>query len=64
MSNFYYIIDELLAKPDNEYDKNQQKMIFAWIKKFSKALKGNLKEYWRYKVGNYRVLADIYDDQI
>ena len=33
-------------------------------KKYGKALKGNLKEYWRYKVGNYRVLADIDDDQI
>lgn len=33
-------------------------------KKYGKALKGNLKEYWIYRVGNYRVLADIKDDQI
>ena len=29
-----------------------------------KALKGNLREYWRYRVGNYRLLADIDDQQI
>ena len=27
-----------------------------------KALKGDLGEYWRYRVGNYRILCDIIDD--
>lgn len=58
----------------SKIDKNQQKMIYAWIeknlvgtdnpKKYGKALKGNLKEYWRYRVGNYRILADINNEEI
>lgn len=50
-------------------DKGQQRMIISWIEKnlqnsnnpkqHGKALKGQLKEYWRYRVGNYRILAEI-----
>ena len=29
-----------------------------------KALKGNLNDIWRYRVGNYRILAKIEDDRI
>lgn len=29
-----------------------------------KALKGNLKNQWRYKVGNYRIMCDIEDDKL
>lgn len=31
---------------------------------FGKGLKGNLKEYWRYPVGTYRISADIDNDEI
>ena len=29
-----------------------------------KALKGILKDYWRYRIGDYRLIADINDDKI
>lgn len=55
-------------------DKAQQRFIIAWIEKnlietenpraLGKWLKGHLKTYWRYRVGNYRILADIDDDDI
>lgn len=55
-------------------DKAQQKLIIAWIEKnlihsedpraLGKRLKGDLKMYWRYRVGSYRILADINDDEI
>jgi len=55
-------------------DKAQQRLIIAWIEKnlmnvkdprmIGKSLKGHLKSYWRYRVGNYRILADINDDKI
>ena len=58
----------------SKLDKSQQTMLLAWIeknlvntdnpKKYGKALKGNLKEYWRYRIGDYRILADINDGQI
>lgn len=55
-------------------DKAQQRLIIAWIEKnvtnsedpraLGKGLKGTLKAYWRYRVGNYRILADIDNDEI
>ncbi len=29
-----------------------------------RGLPGNLAGYWRYRVGNYRVLAEIHDDRL
>ena len=53
-------------------DKGMVKLIFHWIEKnlvncidprrHGKALTGNLKGYWRYQVGDYRLFAEIYDD--
>lgn len=31
---------------------------------FGKALKGDLNEIWRYRVGDYRILAKIEDDRV
>ncbi len=52
-----------------------QKQIKSWIVKnndliasnprvIGKNLKGNLKKYWRYRIGNYRLLAQIEDDKL
>lgn len=29
-----------------------------------KALKGELSEYWRYRVGDYRLVCEIFDDKM
>ncbi len=29
-----------------------------------KALKGNLRGYWRYRIGDYRIITEINDDEI
>ena len=52
----------------------QAKMIIAWIEKnlegcdnprlYGKSLAANLKGLWRYRVGSYRVIADIQDDVV
>lgn len=71
----YRVVYEREAiKSFSKIDKKQQILIISWIeknlldtdnpKKHGKALKGNLKNYWRYRVGNYRILADIDDNQI
>jgi mRNA interferase RelE/StbE len=72
--NYHVVYEKKALKSLSKLDKGQQKMILAWIEKnlmntenpkvHGKALKGNLKEYWRYRVGNYRLLADIDDQQI
>ncbi|MCA9767057.1 MAG: type II toxin-antitoxin system RelE/ParE family toxin [Carnobacterium sp.] len=71
--NYHVVYEKKALKSFSKLDKGQQKMILAWIEKnlvntedpkiHGKALKGNLREYWRYRVGNYRLLADI-DDQL
>ena len=55
-------------------DKAVSTLIFAWLKKnidgaadpraFGKALKGDKKEMWRYRIGDYRVLANIEDENL
>jgi mRNA interferase RelE/StbE len=31
---------------------------------YGKALQGNMKDKWRYRVGEYRILANIEDDKV
>lgn len=55
-------------------DKAVSALIFAWLKKnidgaadpraFGKALKGDKKEMWRYRIGDYRVLLNIEDENL
>lgn len=65
--------DKNADKQLRNIDKTQQKIIVNWIIKnlentddpriFGKALKGNLKDYWRYRAGGYRIIAEINDDE-
>lgn len=55
-------------------DRNQSRIIVAWIRKnlegtndprrFGKGLTGNRSGEWRYRIGNYRILAFIQDAEI
>ena len=57
-----------------EIGKSQLKMIVSWIEKnlkgtteprlYGSPLKGSLKNYWRYRVGTYRIIAKINDNDI
>lgn len=68
------VYEKKAVKSFAKLDKGQQNMIAAWIeknlvqtanpRKHGKALKGEFKDYWRYRVGNYRILADIDDEEI
>jgi mRNA interferase RelE/StbE len=71
----YRILFEKNAEKQlKKIDITQQRIIVNWIAKnlenapdpriFGKLLKGNLKEYWRYRVGNYRIIAEINDDEV
>ena len=51
-----------------------QRTVSKWIKKnlegcedprlHGKALTGNFKGFWRYRIGDYRLLADIQDSEL
>ena len=55
-------------------DRPMRSLIMGWIGKnlvdcenpraTGKALVGNLKGLWRYRVGDYRIIADIRDDEV
>ena len=48
------LLDELLNKYDGLENPRQH----------GKALKGELKKCWRYRIGNYRIICDIQDDKM
>lgn len=71
----YNVIYEKNAlKNLSKIDSKQRIMILSWIEKnlintenprqHGKSLKGSLNNYWRYRVGNYRILVDINDREI
>lgn len=74
MKKYKVIINPKAQKQLKKMDYIQAKSINIWIEKnligcinpyFSgKPLKGNKKGLWRYRVGCYRILADIDDDKI
>jgi mRNA interferase RelE/StbE len=67
-------LSDAAQKNLSKIDKHQAKIIVAWIEKnlegcdnprlHGRALTYGLKGLWRYKVGDYRLIADIQDDVI
>ncbi|MGI6359708.1 MAG: type II toxin-antitoxin system RelE family toxin [Acholeplasmatales bacterium] len=65
---------ERALKSLQKLDKPQVKLILAWISKnlenssnpklLGKKLKHNLKYYYRYRIGNYRIIADIQEEKL
>lgn len=55
-------------------DPSVQKLCALWIKnnlentknpkQFGKPLKGELKSFWRYRIGPYRLIVEIQDDKL
>lgn len=71
----YKVIYEKKAlKSLSKIDSKQRNIILSWIEKnlvdtdnpkqYGKNLKGDLNDYWRYRVGNYRILANIDKENI
>jgi len=62
------------VKKLKKLDKPTAKIITEWVKKhlegtdnprkLGKPLSGNRSNQWRYRKGNYRIIADIQDDEI
>ena len=61
-------------KSFKKLDRQSQKLIKNWMEGnliycqdprfYGKALTGNFKGIWRYRIGAYRLLAKIYDDKL
>jgi len=67
-------IENPAQKSLKKMDKNDSKIIMAWISKNlvncedpyiqGKSLQGNLKGKWRYRIGDYRLLCNIDNENI
>nr|WP_300001800.1 type II toxin-antitoxin system RelE/ParE family toxin [Tissierella sp.] len=75
MSKQYKVRLEKLAQISlKKMDQNDAKIIMSWISKnlvncedpyvHGKSLQGDFKGKWRYRVGNYRLIANINNDNI
>ncbi len=63
-----------VIKDLRKLDKHDRQRIYDWIDKNllsidnprqkGKALKGDLREYWCYRVGNYRLITIIEDEKL
>ena len=61
-------------KEFSKFDRYTQRLLSSWIKKnlsdtsnprlHGKALSGNLKGLWRYRIGDYRLICEINDDEL
>jgi len=68
------IFTEKALKSLKKMDKHISSLIIGWIEKnlqgctdprqFGKGLTANRSGQWRYRVGDYRLLADIQDEKI
>lgn len=71
MNNWTIIFSEEASETFLKLDKNIQRMIQNWMAKhlmntndprlFGKPIKGNFKGFWRYRVGDYRLICNIKD---
>lgn len=58
----------------SKLDKYTKKLIIAWIEKnlvdcsdpraHGKSLSGNRNDQWRYRVGDYRIIAEILEEKV
>lgn len=74
MKSFSVEYDEKAKKKLEKMDMSVRKRIYAWVEKNlkgcdnprlrGKPLEGKLSGYWRYRVGDFRLIADIQDDKI
>lgn len=75
MNKYSLIITERFEKQFKKLDVSVQRTIKKWIDKhllaadadprdFGKGLSGNKKGYWRYRIGDYRLLCEILDREL
>lgn len=68
---YHWSFDKVAEKNFSELDQQVQRRIVRWLDKhiegydnpraWGKALEGDLGTLWRYRIGSYRVIADIND---
>ncbi|AYW47050.1 type II toxin-antitoxin system mRNA interferase toxin, RelE/StbE family [Tetragenococcus osmophilus] len=70
---YTWSFDKKALKEFKKLDKPIQKRLVTWLDKhiegtenprqWGKALEGDMKTYWRYRVGSFRLIVDIIDNE-
>ena len=68
------MIPDKVNKKILKFDRNTRKLLYDYINKnlkntdnpklYGKALTGNLKGLWRYRIIDYRLIVDIQDEEL
>jgi len=68
------MIPDKVNKKILKFDRNTRKLLYDYINKnlkdtdnpklYGKALTGNLKGLWRYRIMDYRLIVDIHDEEL
>ncbi len=71
---FKIVFSKKALKQIKKIDKHSASLIIGWLRKniegcsdprkFGKALTANRRGQWRYRIGDYRIIAEIQDDKI
>jgi len=71
---YHVVFSEEARKNLKKMDKHQAKVILTWIQThlegcsnpyaFGKGLVQNLSGQWRYRVGDYRILTEIHQNEV
>lgn len=74
MRNYTVKYDKKFIKQIQKMDKSVALLIKRWIEKnivntdnprlHGKSLAGNLSNYWRYRIGDYRLICEINDNEL
>ena len=74
MCKYKVYFDKKIKKDFKKLDKNVLKLLLDWIennlenienpRSKGRALLGNLKDYWRYRIGDYRLITKIDDGKL
>ena len=74
MNSYSLEVSERFKKEFKKLDKYTQKILRGWIDKhltnttdpraFGKGLTGNRNGHWRYRIGDYRVIVNIQDENL
>lgn len=74
MNKWTIYTTERFEKKFKKLDKSVQKQIVYWIKThivdcddprvYGKPLEANLRGYWRYRIGDYRLIVEINDNEL
>ena len=74
MKNYSVEYTAQAEKELSKLDEQTSAIIYKWIEKnlegcenprqYGKALHGNLRGKWRYRVGDYRIISEIQDEKI